>query len=349
MTNALKKLGLGGVLITIIVILSVAAWAFEPVPIEEYKKWPNNWGKWGPDDEIGTLNYITPQTIVDAAKLVKQGKVIPCSYEAKFFGAPLWGNRVGIERFMNWSGADVVTAPKPGLVYTDEIIKVESHSMTHMDPLGHLWYGDKLYNGFSALENVKHDQGMLKANANAYLAHSVSRGVLLDVAKYKGVDYLGDKYKITADELDAVAKAQGVEIKPGDAILIRTGFMKHWTKIVREQGKRWGATTDGEPGPGCDFTQWAQEKKIGLVGADNIAVEHIVPVDEECNAKYKVPLIPLHIAVLQMLGTPMQELLDLEALSEDCAKDGVYEFLYVYSPLNFWNAAGGLISPVAIK
>ena len=72
-------------------------------------------------------------------------------------------------------------------------------------------------------------------------------------------------------------------------------------------------------------------------------------VEEECNKLYKVPLIPLHVAVLSMLGCPLQELLNLDKLSEDCAKDGVYEFLYVWPPLNFWNATGGLISPVAIK
>lgn len=343
------KFGLGAALIVFVLGLSIAAWTFPPIPVEEYKKWPNNWGKWGPDDEIGTLNYITPQTIVDSAKLVKKGKVINCSWKAEYFAYPLWGARVGVERFMNWSGADVIAAKEPGFVYTDEIVKVESHGMAHVDPLAHVWYGDKVYNGYPAVDVIKHDEGILKANANAYLNHGVGRGVLLDVAKYKGVDYLGDKYKITAAELDAVAKWEGVEIKPGDAILIRTGFMKYWSNIVKKEGKRWGATTDGEPGPGCDFIQWSMDKKIGLVGADNIAVEHIVPFDEECNKKYKVPIIPLHIGVLSMLGTPMQELLDLDALSEDCAKDKVYEFLYVWAPLNWWNAAGGLISPVAIK
>jgi kynurenine formamidase len=349
--RTLIKLGVRWGLVAMVLCFSIAAWAFDPIAVDEYKKWPNNWGKWGTDDEIGTLNYVTPELIVEAAKLVKQGKIIPVSYEARYFGGPVWGNRVGVERFMNWSGPDVISNPEPGLVYTDEIVKVESHGMTHVDPLGHLWWGDKMYNGYPVVDNIKHDEGMLKNNANAYLKHSAMRGVFLDVARYKGVDYLGDKYKITAEELDAVAKAQGVEIRPGDAVLIRTGFMKHWSDKIRKAGGaiRWGATTDGEPGPGCDFIAWAQEKQIGLVGADNIAVEHIVPVDEACNEKYKVPLIPLHVAVLQMLGVPLQEILDLEALSEDSAKDGVYEFFYVWAPLNFWNAAGGLMSPVAIK
>jgi len=343
------KVGLGAALIILVVGLSISGWTFPPIPVEQYKEWPNNWGKWGPDDQIGALNYITPNVIVEAAKLVKKGKVIPCSWKAEFFAYPIWGDRVGLERYMNWSGADVIANKEPGMVYTDDIIRVESHGVTHVDPLGHLWYGDKIYNGYPAVDVVKHDQGLLKDNANAYLEHGVGRGVLLDVAKYKGVDYLGDKYKITAAELDAVAKAQGVVIKPGDAILIRTGFMKYWADKIKKDGKRWGATTDGEPGPGCDFIAWAMDKKISLLGVDNIAVEHIVPVDQACNKKYKTELIPLHIAVLQMLGIPMQELVDLDKLSEDCAKDKVYEFLYVWAPLNYWNAAGGLISPVAIK
>jgi kynurenine formamidase len=337
--------------IAFILSLSVAAWAFDPIPIEEYKKWPNNWGKWGPDDEVGTLNYNTPQSVLEAVKLVKNGKIIPCSYEAKYFGGPVWGNRVGIERFMNWSGADVVVGPAPGLVYTDEIIKVESHGITHVDPLGHLWYGDKMYNGYPVVDNIKHDQGMLKANANAYLTKCVQRGVLLDMAKFKGVDYLGDKYLITPKDLDDCAAWEKVEIKPGDAILIRTGFMKHWSDKIQKAGGalRWRATDDGEPGIGGDCIEWIQNKKIGLIGADNIAVEHIVPVEEKYNKIYKVPLIPLHVAVLSMLGVPLQEILDLDKLSEDCAKDGVYEFMYIWPPLNWWNAAGGLMSPIALK
>jgi len=351
MSNMHKKLGFAGGLLVIILSLCVASWAFDPIPVSEYKKWPNNWGKWGPDDEIGTLNYNTPQSLVAAARLVKKGKIIPVSYESRPNGGPLWGMRVGIERWMNWSGNDAVMADKPGMWYSDEVIKVESHSMSHVDPLVHLWYGDKVYNGYPVQEVIFHDKGTVKANANAYLPHSAQRGVLLDVARFKGVDYLGDKYLITPKDLDDTAKKQGVEIKPGDAVLIRTGFMKHWSDKIRKSGGvlRWGATTDGEPGIGGDSIAWIQEKKIGLIGADNIAVEHIVPVEEKWNKIYKVGLIPLHVAVLQMLGVPMQEILDLDALAEDCAKDGVYEFLYVWPPLNFWNATGGLISPVAIK
>ncbi len=346
-----KSLILTGIIF--ILSLSVAAWAFD-VPISEYKKWPNNWGKWGPDDEVGTLNYNTPQSLVAAARLVKQGKIIPVSFRVKPWSYPLWGLRIGIERFMSFSGRDLATVEKGwgvGFQYTDEVIKTGTHSGTHVDPLVHVWHGDKVWNGWNVEDVIFHDKGTVKGNANAYLPHSAQRGVLLDVARFKGVDYLGDKYLITADELDATAKWANVELKPGDAILIRTGFMKHWSdKIVASGGTlRWNATQDGHPGPGGDFIAWAQKHKIGLVGADNIAVEHIVPVEEEWNKIYKVTLLPLHVAVLQMLGIPMQELLDLEALSEDSAKDGVYEFFYVWPPLNFWNATGGLMSPLAIK
>ena len=331
--------------------LSASAWGIHDVPVSEYKKWPNNWGKWGPDDEIGTLNYNTPKSLVAAARLVKQGKIIPCSWECKPNSYPLWGMRVGIRRYMNWSGADIAMGDKPGMAYSDEVITIGTHSMTHVDPLVHLWWGDKAWNGYPVKDIITHDQGTLKANANAYLPHCAGRGVLLDVARFKGVDYLGDKYLITPKDLDDCAKWAGVRIKPGDAVLIRTGFMKHWSdKIIKSGGVlRWSATADGHPGPGGDCIAWIQKKKIGLLGADNIAVEHIVPVEPKWNKKYKVGLIPLHVAVLSMLGCPLQELVNLDALSEDCANDGVYEFLYVWAPLNFWNATGGLISPVALK
>ena len=127
--------------------------------------------------------------------------------------------------------------------------------------------------------------------------------------------------------------------------------MKKWSdKIIKSGGSlRWNALVDGEAGIGGDCIAWSDNHKIGLLGADNISVEHLVPFEEEWNKKYKVPLAPLHIGCLSMLGIPLQELLNLEALGADCAKDGVYEFLYVWPPLNFWNATGGLISPIALK
>jgi kynurenine formamidase len=331
--------------------LSASAWAVVDVPVSEYKKWPNNWGKWGPDDEVGMLNYCTPQTLIDAAKLIKQGKIIKCSWECAPNSYPLWGARVGIRRYMNWSGKDAAMADKPGMWYSDEIITVGTHSMTHVDPLVHLWYGDKCWNGWPVKDVIFHDKGTIKGNANAYIPKSAMRGVLLDVAKFKGVDYLGDKYLITPKDLDDCAKWAKVKIQPGDAILIRTGFMKHWSdKIIKSGGTlRWSATQDGHPGPGGACIKWVQDNKIGLWGADNIAFEHIVPVEPEVNKTYKVGLVPLHVAVLSMLGCPFQELLNLDELSEDCAKDGIYEFFYVWTPLNFWNATGGLISPIAIK
>jgi len=106
-----------GLLVGIIFILglSASAWAIVDVPVSEYKKWPNNWGKWGPDDEVGTLNYNGPAQIIAAARLVKQGKVIKCSWECAPNSHPLWGARVGIRRYMNWSGNDAAAADKPGM------------------------------------------------------------------------------------------------------------------------------------------------------------------------------------------------------------------------------------------
>ncbi len=345
-----KRLGILGGLIVIIFGLSMTALAWD-IPISEYKKWPNNWGKWGPDDEVGALNYNGPAQVVAAARLVKQGKVIPVSWEVAPNSYPLWGARVGIRRAMNFSGNDVINRAGPEFSYSDEIITVGSHSMTHVDPLVHVFYGDKVYNGYNVEDVITHDKGTVKGNANAYLPHSAQRGVLLDVARYKGVDALDDHYLITPQDLDNTARKQGVKIKMGDAILIRTGFMKKWSdKIIASGGSlRWNALVDGHAGPGGDTMAWVQKHKISVMGADSISMEHLVPFEEKWNKKYKVPLAPLHIGMLQMLGIPIQELLNLEALAEDCAKDGVYEFLYVWPPLNFWNATGGLISPLALK
>jgi kynurenine formamidase len=170
--------------------------------------------------------------------------------------------------------------------------------------------------------------------------------VLIDVAKYLGMDYVDSidgSNVLTTKLIDKIAKAEGVKITPGTALLIRTGWMKKWTGAK----KPW-AMGDSHVGISCGIEKWLDKKKVAMIGADNVAIEAF-PATKECNDYYKVAFVPLHIGVLSMMGVPMMELLDLDELAADSAKDGVYEFAFSFAPFKYNNASGGLVSPIAIK
>lgn len=342
-----------GLLLAIIVVSLIFSFPSTTLSAEKLcpdnrpTNWPSNWGKWGSEDEIGALNYITQEVIQNAAKLVKKGKIISLAMNTTPGASPKWPGRHGLIRNMGADGADFFVAkPYGNLSATESTITIEDHGATHLDPLVHVWWGNCAYNNNSAPEIISRFKGVTKGGTNAYIPKSFTRGVLIDVAKFMEKDYvdrIDGSTVLTPDMIDKIASSQGVEITPGTAILIRTGWVKKWTGAK----KPW-AFADGEVGISCGIEKWLQEKKVALIGADNVALEAI-PATGECNGFYKVPIIPLHIGVLSMLGVPLMELMDLETLAADCAEDGVYEFALSFSPFKYHNASGGLVSPTAIK
>lgn len=337
-------------LLTVILFLSMPTQAYT---IETYcpdsrpKSWPSNWGKWGPNDEIGTLNYITPNVIKAASKLIRKGKIISLAMNATPDVSPKWPGRKGLIRYMATDGSDfLVDRPTGNLGGTESSILIEDHGSTHLDPLVHVWWGNCTYNNYPAPEIVHQVNGVTKGSSNAYIPKSFTRGVLIDVAGYLGKDYvesINGSSVLTPEMIEKIASAQKVSIAPGTALLIRTGWLKRWTDVEPEWTEE-----DGEVGISCGIEEWLQEKRIALLGADNVALE-AVPATPECNAFYQVEAVPMHIGVLSMLGVPIIELMDLDELAKDCAEDGVYEFALSFAPFRYHNASGGLVSPTAIK
>ncbi len=331
----------------VVVFCGVTYAADKYCPDNRPANWPSNWGKWGPEDQIGTLNYITPEVTKEAARLIKKGKVISVAMDATPGVSPKWPGRHGLIRSMGSDGADFLVArPAGNLAFTESDVTIEDHGSTHVDPLVHVWWGNCTYNNYPAPEIVSHFQGLIKGSTNNYLPRSFTRGVLIDVVKFLGkpyVDKIDGSTVLPPDLIDKIAAAEGVKITPGTALLIRIGWLKNWTGA----GKSW-RLEDAEVGPSCGIEKWLQEKKVALIGMDNVAVEAI-PAPKACDEFYQVPLLPMHIGILSMLGTPMMELMDLEELAADCAQDGVYEFAFSFPPIRFYNASGGLVSPIVIK
>lgn len=280
---------------------------------------PLNWGKWGEDDQRGTLNYVTPEKVKQAAGLVKTGKIYPLAIPLKA-NAPIWPTR-----HKNWHVATFRNLEGPGDGGAEDIIMMHTHGTTHVDALCHAFSDGKIYNGFPAAEAID-ARGSAK-NAITNIGAIVTRGVLLDFPKHLGVEHLEADHIIMPSEIEAVAKAQGVQIESGDALLFRTGWLKVWEEDEDRFNKQ-------QPGPSIEAAHWAGEHEIVVLAADNSAVEAFPRGDS----------LSVHQEFLRNQGGYIMELLDLDAL----AADKVYEFQFIVAPLRIDMGLGSPINPVAI-
>jgi kynurenine formamidase len=301
----------------------------------------SNWGKWGPDDERGTLNYISPEAIVAAAGLVKRGAVFSLAVPFDSKG-PQTNNHPRrfnpIHRMMLTGGDFSSGAVKlPGGVgFSDDMIIMPTHCGTQWDALSHCFVDGKMYNGFSADEISS--QGTRKLGIEKMTNGVVARGVLLDMPRLKAVSWLEASYGITIADLESGLDTQHVAIKAGDALLVRTGHLA----MCRARGS-WGDYAGG-PAPGLAFetAEWLHRHQVAAIATDTWGME-VQP------SQLAGTLHPLHQVFLPFMGLLVGEIFDLEKLAGDCAADDRYEFLFVAPPLPITGGVGSPINPLAIK
>ena len=284
-----------------------------------------NWGKWGPNDERGTLNYLTPEVIKNAARLVKKGKVyslaVPLNGEGPIL--PTRNRPILVNAIFHFMDAGLTGE----LDVAHDTLTTDTHCLTHIDSLAHCWHDGKMYNGFIAAENMD-GYGAKKLGIDK-VKWLVGRGVLLDIARYKKVDHLEKGQVITPEDMEGCARMEGIEICRGDIILIRTG----WWRVFKADLELYRS---GRPGPGLAAAAWFKEREICAVGADNDGVE-VVPGEV-------TRLMAFHCDFIRNQGGYMIEVLDLEELAED----QVYEFLFVAAPLVISRGVGSPLNPLAI-
>jgi kynurenine formamidase len=301
-----------------------------------------NWGRWGPGDEIGTLNYITPEKIARASQLVTAGKVfalgIPLQREGPQSGTRARFNPV---HTMFRDGGDqpkdaAGVVEMQGYGGSDDMIVMPLQCVTQWDSLAHVFDSGKMYNGYDA--SLVTSSGTTKNSIAKTTNKIAGRGVLLDVARHKGTPFLAPGYAITIDDLEATAAAQRVEIESGDLLIVRTG---HLGKYL--QKKSWQHfDLDDSPGLSVHTAPWLHAKQIAAIASDNYAVE-VRPSE--------LPPFrsPFHICAIPNMGLTLGEIFLLEELAEDCAADGRYAFLLVAPPLPVTNGVGTPINPYAMK
>jgi kynurenine formamidase len=297
-----------------------------------------NWGRWGPEDQRGTLNHIGPETLKAAAETVVSGKLFNLGLNFDKDGPQPGAGRFNPKLY----ATDLFTPlnpAHPSAVYSDDVIHMPLQAATQWDALGHVHYDGVLYNNCKAHETLS-----VKGASRLGIEHLaspgiMSRGVLLDIARLKRVERLPIPYAITVDDLNEACAAEGVTMRKGDIVLIRTGHIQRFT-IDRDRAAFIGM----QPGLSPACAEWVHDHSLAAVTADNVAVEVMAPE----GLASEMPLA-FHMLCLRDMGCPLGEMFNLDALAADCAADGRYTFLLSAPPIAFTNAFGSPVNPLALK
>jgi kynurenine formamidase len=305
-----------------------------PSDVKELAAKVRNWGRWGDDDEIGTLNLITDDVVKAAAKEIKTGKRLALGIAMDEDGPQMGAipGRDNPRREMIMVDTPLTGDPSD-FTTSDDKVAMGVQAATHWDALAHVSYEGKLYNGVPS--SVITDTGAARMGIDK-IRTIVSRGVLLDVAKAKGVDRLEGGYPITGDDLDAAADLGKVEVKPGDIVLVRTGQMQWFLEGDRE---RYGVPAAG---PSLQTVQWFRDHDVAAVATDNITFE-VYPCERED------AMLPVHLLHLVDMGMTQGQNWNLEELAADSADDGRYSFFLDASPLPLTHAVGSPVNPIVVK
>jgi kynurenine formamidase len=300
------------------------------------------WGKWGADDELGAANRITPQTIARAAGLVRTGQAFSLAIPFDRLGPQHGRNtrRVNPQHVMLRSGSDILAAGPAGtggMAATDDAVYMPLQAATQWDALCHVFYDGRTYNGRGP-ESVT-SVGAQQNSITNFKDRAVGRGVLLDIPRLKGVDFLEPGEAIQDEDLERCAAAQGVEIEEADFVLIRTGHLER----RRVEGS-WGDYCAGaSPGLGLSAAHFLCGRNVTAVASDTWGLE-VIPYETGDEMR-----CPLHVVLLVNAGIYIGEIWDMEGLAESCAQDRVYEFFLSAAPLTITGSVGSPLNPIAIK
>jgi kynurenine formamidase len=312
-----RTMALGGPLVVVTLIACSSI-----VQVEAQRWYPS---RWGAADQRGAANRMTPAKTLEAKDLIKQGVVYQLGrvYES---GMPMFGTRhysLRIPQAFKIPGSN-----QP--IYHDDVVSTELGQVgTQFDGLGHLGIGDLFYNGNNRADFAQ-PEGLTKLGIEN-VGPIVTRGVLIDVAKLKGTAQLAAGYEISAADLQAALKSQKLELRPGDVVLVHTGWGSLWMKDNAKY-------TAGAPGIGVAAAQFLADEEVTVVGSDTWGVEVFPNPDASVGA-------PVHQLLLAKNGIYLHENLDTSEL----ARDSVFEFAYIFAPLRLKGATGSPGNPIAIR
>jgi kynurenine formamidase len=299
----------------------------------ETERSATNWGRWGPDDERGALNLLGPDVVRAAAASIRTGRVYPLGIPIQAEGVPLLDYRGKPMRLTLQDSTDEgiyeAYGCKPGTGAHEDVMVFASHTTSHMDALIHVYEDGQHYNGVPA--------GAMRALAGATrlgiekVGGFAARAVLLDMPRYFGDEaWVEPGRNISGEDLAGAAAAQGVEVRAGDVVLVRTGYLDMWFQRQPDVGFE-------QPGIGVDAAGWLARRDVVAVGCDNAAVE-VIPFDGN-------DFLAVHKVLLVRRGIYMLEFLDLSAP----ARDEAWEGLLAVAPLKVTGATGSPVNPIFVS
>lgn len=305
----------------------------------------SNWGRWGDDDQLGTLNHTGPEQVAAAGALIRTGEVLSLSVPFDADGPQHAGSgRFNPIHLMTVTGRDHMSGKgtpaerdrrRKYLQNADDVLILPLQSGTQWDGLAHVFFEQRMYNGFSA-DHVT-SSGARRNAVDAAVEKIVGRGVLLDLPRALDVPYLEPGRPIGARDLEVARALAGVDMAEGDFVLVRTGALVR----VAERGE-WGDYAAGPaPGLGLDGAGWLHEHRVAGVATDTWSVEVIPAETPDVET-------PVHILLIVAMGLWLGEIFDLERLADRCAEQGRHEFFFAAQPLRVTGAIGSPINPLAI-
>jgi kynurenine formamidase len=302
----------------------------------------SNWGRWGDDDVMGTLNLIGPDTRRRAAACVRSGRSVSCGWDVRFDVEAVDG--VGPQRVMLHTGEGLTEAmerPADGAGAAlrshaaSEFFGIEFHGLehTHLDALSHLFWDARMYNGRPA-HLVDSENGATVHAVTDAAEGIVTRGVLLDVAALRGVKWLEMGEGIFPDDLEAAERRQGVLVREGDALLLRTGTGRRRKELSSDR------SMVGEPGLHAACLPWLRERGVAVLAAD--VAQDVLP------SGYAQIRAPVHAVGIVAMGLWLIDNCDLERLAEVCIEEGRWDFLLLVAPLRLTGGTGSPVNPIAM-
>lgn len=294
--------------------------------VEQLYQQVSNWGRWGKDDQLGTLNLITPTKRQQAAKLVSQG--ISVSLARTVEETATADNPAPFQQTM------LKTGNEPGNQWAVDNYSVSYHGFahTHIDSLCHLIYQGKMYNGFSVKEIT--NLGTQRLSIHNLKQGIFTRGILIDIPSLRGVPYLEPGTAIYPEELVAWENRAGIQVASGDVVFFRTG---RWAR--RAAKGPWSVQQEGVAGLHASCAKWIRSRDVAMVGSD--AAMDVLPSG--------IPGVshPIHLLTLNAMGVHIFDNCDLEAVAQTCAKLKRWEFLLTAAPLSVQGGTGSPLNPIA--
>ena len=302
-----------------------------------YFKSLSNWGRWGDDDQLGTLNHVSPEKTVQATRLVQEGVAISCAQTIRYEPAPdvpFPPLHYMVESGEGWASGDKVSSMTTagsmeffGLIF-------HAYGITHLDSLAHLFWEGKVYNGRPA-HLVSTNLGATVGSVEQMKDSIVTRGVLVDVPWLRGIDWVERGEGVMPDDILAAEERCGFRVDEGDVLLVRTG--QHRRRDVEGAVDPWVA---GSTACQAACLPLFHQRGIAVLGSDT--GNEVIP------SPYPKVSSPIHQVGIVSLGLWLLDCTDLEELARACRQRNRWEFLISISPLRIYNGTGSPVNPVAV-